>query len=395
MDPDHSADGDNILILQFRAARSAIIDGDPARAERMIYELESAIVDRFALLRRRSQQLADANAEAIEMVARHDELADRLKKQNEELAAHADRLRKTWEELEAQSQALANANVDAVLRAEALESALDKKSALADTLTQDREALKRDAQRLSEEARALADANSAAVELMEEQESALAQAKVRANELETINRDLESRAFRDHLTGLYNHGYFKEQLRLEFPRAKRYERPLSVIFVDVDHFKKLNDTHGHAAGDVVLRRVGDLIASATRSADIIVRTNTAPVAARYGGEEFVVVLPETPGEGAKVVAERLRQLVESTQSPYASTQPLGHLSISVGVATLDAADADPSALIARADAALYRAKRSGRNAVCVATGDDASMDGSEEPSGVPAPELSSSPAEMA
>lgn len=149
-------------------------------------------------------------------------------------------------------------------------------------------------------------------------------------------------------------------------RARRYGRALSIVFIDVDYFKKLNDTHGHQVGDQVLSAVGRIVSGEVRGADITVRLDGAPFAVRYGGEEFVVILPETDSAGAQRVAERLRQRVESEELPGGHTQPGGRITISAGVATLEGGDTDVESLVQRADSALYRAKQTGRNRVSVA-----------------------------
>src|SRR5262249_32310793 len=144
------------------------------------------------------------------------------------------------------------------------------------------------------------------------------------SELERKSRELEVLAFRDGLTGLYNHRSFHERLREETARARRYGKPLALIFCDIDHFKSLNDQFGHPLGDEILRRVaerpggGDAAPDGLRESDI---------AARYGGEEFVVLLPETPKEGAKIKADRLCTAVRST--PFPSNR---RISMSFGVA---------------------------------------------------------------
>ncbi|MDQ7780202.1 MAG: GGDEF domain-containing protein, partial [Planctomycetota bacterium] len=136
------------------------------------------------------------------------------------------------------------------------------------------------------------------------------------------------------------------------------KHPLSFIMLDLDHFKHYNDTHGHPQGDELLRGLAKIFSSAAR-ADI-------DLVARYGGEEFCLLLPETKKENARKIAERIRRRVMSASFPGEEQQPLGKVTVSVGVAAMpeDARTADK--LIARADAALYKAKNAGRNRVCVA-----------------------------
>lgn len=169
----------------------------------------------------------------------------------------------------------------------------------------------------------------------------------------------------DPLTGIANRQALLDRLDEELLRAGRYHGPLSVIMVDLDHFKRLNDTHGHAAGDQVLRHVGGLLASNVRSVD---------VAGRYGGEEFLVVLPETDADAAASLAEKLRQLVART----AVVLPDGTsatVTLSAGVAGGTGEGLDVDRLIRDADAAMYSAKALGRNQVYVfrETGDEGTI----------------------
>lgn len=158
-------------------------------------------------------------------------------------------------------------------------------------------------------------------------------------------------AVHDGLTGLFDKTTFTQMMKDELERALRYQRPMTLVMGDIDHFKALNDTFGHADGDVVLREVAGIIQKHCRSTD---------VAGRFGGEEFAVLLPESTTETGRVFAERVRTAIETTFAggPYKTT-------ISLGVAAAEAGD-DTTALTKRADAALYEAKHSGRNRVCVA-----------------------------
>lgn len=168
-------------------------------------------------------------------------------------------------------------------------------------------------------------------------------------------RELENLATTDGLTRLANRRYFMERAESEFVRNRRYHRDLSLLLLDADNFKAVNDTHGHESGDRVLRALAGVCRENLRQLDM---------AARYGGEEFIVLLPETSAETALQVAERLRQAVEKLVVPLEGVS--GHITISIGVATASAATASLAALISDADRALYQAKRLGRNRVVAA-----------------------------
>ena len=170
------------------------------------------------------------------------------------------------------------------------------------------------------------------------------------------NRRLEELATTDALTGLLNRRALLDRLSGEVERARRFKSQISLLMVDLDHFKTVNDRYGHLAGDEVLRQVGDLLARVIRTIDVV---------ARYGGEEFVVALPETTTVGAVVFAERLRERVARQAFEVAGDSNF-QLTCSVGVATFPSPHvASTEALFARADEALYRAKSGGRNQVRV------------------------------
>lgn len=172
---------------------------------------------------------------------------------------------------------------------------------------------------------------------------------------------LEAENVTDPLTKVYNRRYLDRRLEEEFARSKRYTLDLSILMLDVDHFKRVNDTHGHPAGDVVLSTLGSLIKASFRDLDIV---------ARYGGEEFLVICTNTAIDGAALVAERVRQLIESHQIEIpdgsGASQTI-QISISIGVAGLSASVGSKEELVQAADQALYRAKQEGRNRVIVAT----------------------------
>ncbi|MBI4776085.1 MAG: GGDEF domain-containing protein [Deltaproteobacteria bacterium] len=162
---------------------------------------------------------------------------------------------------------------------------------------------------------------------------------------------LREKALRDHLTGLYNHQAFQDALEREFHRTQRYDLDLSVILLDIDHFKQTNDVYGHLAGDHVLNAVGRLLDETVRKCDI---------AARYGGEEFAVLLPETRPDDAFRVAERIRKRIQTLLIDYEGTY-IG-VTVSAGAAYMEQGlDRSKTDLLQRADKALYLAKAHGRN----------------------------------
>ncbi len=170
---------------------------------------------------------------------------------------------------------------------------------------------------------------------------------------------LSARAQLDGLTGLWNRGYFNQRLADEMLAVRRYGRSLSLVMIDVDHFKRLNDGYGHPFGDMVLQRIGETLTAHSRATD---------AACRYGGEELAIILTETPREGAMVLAERLREAIEAIElrpkgKPVVVTASLGVIdAASLG----EASSRTVQALLAGADAALYRAKEGGRNRVVAA-----------------------------
>jgi diguanylate cyclase (GGDEF)-like protein len=168
--------------------------------------------------------------------------------------------------------------------------------------------------------------------------------------------DLTKLASVDPLTGVYNRRQFEKLARAELARSQRYMRPLSLLMLDVDHFKSLNDRFGHEMGDWVLKTIATVITSAKRDSDLI---------ARVGGEEFAFLLPETTKEAAQVLAERLCDLVR-TCAPMVEGEKL-NLTVSIGVADASIRTAGIETLFRSADQALYDAKRTGRNRVAVAS----------------------------
>jgi diguanylate cyclase (GGDEF)-like protein len=173
------------------------------------------------------------------------------------------------------------------------------------------------------------------------------------------NRALSALVSLDGLTGIANRRSFDGALQRAWNRARRADAALGVLMIDVDHFKRFNDTHGHQAGDEVLRRVAQAVSAAVLRPD--------DVAARYGGEEFAIVLPLAEAEAARVVGERVRHNVRALAIDYAES-PEGLVTVSVGVASArpDKRGPDPETILASADQALYRAKREGRDRVVLA-----------------------------
>jgi diguanylate cyclase (GGDEF)-like protein len=166
--------------------------------------------------------------------------------------------------------------------------------------------------------------------------------------------EIKDRAERDALTGLANRRTLESWVTHALQRCQSYRSPLSVAMIDVDHFKHYNDTNGHQAGDEALKAVARLLAGATRRTDLV---------ARYGGEEFTVVLAGADAEQAMRHAERIRDAVASHRFPNGERQPLGGVTISIGVATFPDSARDLGGLIEAADKALYQAKEQGRNQV--------------------------------
>ena len=176
----------------------------------------------------------------------------------------------------------------------------------------------------------------------------------RTKALETANLELERLATRDPLTGVHNRRRFDDKLLECFQIGERTGKGFAVLLLDADHFKQINDTHGHTVGDAVLQQLAQLLTENTRSVDFV---------ARYGGEEFVVLLPHTPGgEGGLASAEKIRTAIASAHFPASE-----RVTVSIGVSVWNPADANARAIIERADKALYLAKDAGRNQTVAAT----------------------------
>ena len=174
-------------------------------------------------------------------------------------------------------------------------------------------------------------------------------------ELETANRELSRLSRTDRLTTLYNRGYWEECLQHEHDRVQRTHRPSSLIMLDIDHFKRINDGFGHQAGDEAIRTLAALIRQHARSTD---------TAGRYGGEEFGILLPDTTADEARVLAERLRHAIQKTQVEHGGNSI--RFTISLGIAESAISDEEHLQWLERADQALYHSKENGRNQTSLA-----------------------------
>jgi diguanylate cyclase (GGDEF)-like protein/PAS domain S-box-containing protein len=195
--------------------------------------------------------------------------------------------------------------------------------------------------------------------LLEQKNSELSESirreRENAEKLNEANDKLTRLASTDGLTGLFNRQYFMKALAGAFAVAARYGRPLAVLFLDLDHFKKVNDTYGHSMGDQVLRGCSRLLHASVRETDHV---------GRYGGEELVTLMPETNAQQAGVVADRIRIRIEKQE--FAEGDKRVHVTVSIGTAAFPAPGVNtPEDLLKRADTALYQAKEAGRNRVVV------------------------------
>lgn len=174
-------------------------------------------------------------------------------------------------------------------------------------------------------------------------------------EIKALENQLLRQARIDFLTQVNNRGYFMEQAEIELSRAVRYGDPFSLLMLDIDFFKQVNDSHGHQAGDAVLVKLASIMRQTLREVDII---------GRIGGEEFAILLPETGLEKSFQAAERLRINVSNTKVPIGNGLPL-KITVSIGIASMTSNDDNIDLLLSQADAALYEAKHAGRNKVCI------------------------------
>jgi diguanylate cyclase (GGDEF)-like protein len=196
--------------------------------------------------------------------------------------------------------------------------------------------------------------------------AAMLRIKSLQDQLRSAKGQLEKLSVTDGLTGLYNHRHFEERLTEEFRRAQRYADPVSLVMLDLDHFKDVNDRFGHPFGDRVLRETAQLLAASIRDPDIC---------ARYGGEEFAIILPKTHLQGALSLAERIyRAMRQKTYLfdgvlPGAEVSPEVRVTASMGISFFPSKDVtSPELLVKYADEALYRAKREGRDGICLYQG---------------------------
>jgi diguanylate cyclase (GGDEF)-like protein len=192
------------------------------------------------------------------------------------------------------------------------------------------------------------------IRLLRENRNLIESLRRSKEELEHLNTKLREMAVRDGLTGLHDHRFFQDTLTTELARGKRHGRTFSLLFLDVDFFKRYNDVNGHLAGDTVLKMLAYILRGYQRATTTV---------ARYGGEEFVLLLPETGKEGAMRVADNIRKRVNDHRFPGEEKQPEVTVTVSIGVATFPEDGTDRKALIHSADQALYKAKQKGRNAV--------------------------------
>jgi diguanylate cyclase (GGDEF)-like protein len=178
--------------------------------------------------------------------------------------------------------------------------------------------------------------------------------RLRKQSDETVN-NLSGKVYKDELTDLFNRRYFDERIPSQLERASRSGAPASLILLDIDHFKLVNDTYGHAAGDIVLKNLGEVLKNSLRGYDVPVR---------FGGEEFTIYMPDIDGSRAKISAERIRRSIEKINSVYKGQEI--RITCSFGIASVISGTATLEELLELADKAMYEAKTTGRNRICVA-----------------------------
>jgi diguanylate cyclase (GGDEF)-like protein len=185
------------------------------------------------------------------------------------------------------------------------------------------------------------------IRLQQQTEHLIKMLKKKTEQLEQSNAKLKSLATRDSLTGLYNHRYFQESLVAELNRAKRYRRPFSLLFIDLDFFKTFNDTNGHQQGDKLLKALSNLFLETFRKTDIV---------CRYGGDEFAVILPEESNQSARQIAAKLHARVADYPFEGREVMPQGCVTISIGIATCPDDETNAESLIKHADRIMYESK---------------------------------------
>jgi len=196
-----------------------------------------------------------------------------------------------------------------------------------------------------------------ATRLRRELKESRAALQARLQEVERLQEQLREQALQDPLTGMFNRRYLDAFLERELARARRDGNPLTVMILDIDHFKQINDHYGHLFGDRVIRAIGAALKAGIKGRDFV---------SRYGGEEFAILLPDTPVSGALVVAENIRRTVAGSRiRRLNSEEVVGNITLSAGIAAFSSVEAGEG-LFERADAALYRAKNLGRNRIVVA-----------------------------
>jgi diguanylate cyclase (GGDEF)-like protein len=186
--------------------------------------------------------------------------------------------------------------------------------------------------------------------------SVIARSAAMALENAHLHKKTEELTITDELTGIYNYRYFARKLKEEQRRAVRYDLPLSMIMIDIDHFKNFNDTYGHEIGNIVLKGITEVVKKCIRDVDIF---------ARYGGEEFIIILPQTPQIEVTKIGERIREQIEKTVFGGFDSIPELKVTVSVGISSFPENGQPHGELLSVVDQALYRAKGSGRNRVCV------------------------------
>lgn len=187
----------------------------------------------------------------------------------------------------------------------------------------------------------------------------------RTKELVKKNKELENLVAVDGLTELFNHKCFEKMLEKEVIRSQRYKCHVSLLFIDIDHFKHYNDTNGHEHGNVLLKQIAKILSKTSRRSDTIFKLLPIDIVARYGGEEFVLFLPETTKKRALERARRLLEDIRNYDFYNAKAQPGARVTVSIGIAEFPGDASNWKELIKKADEALYRAKETGRNRICV------------------------------